>query len=102
MASATDAQVQRFVNERVRVRSEQIRALYLACKDDKGAIDDVYAALTQQSPTWTDNRTDGPPHLLVANDVLAWNAFISSFISFVEGDGGYAKVLQACVRSIGS
>lgn len=62
--AATDVQVQNYSDSRVRPRAEEIRALYLACKDDKAAIDDVYTALTEQSPTWSDNRTDGPPHLL--------------------------------------
>lgn len=110
MAAATDLQVQRYVNERVRPWSEQLRAAYLAAKDHKAAIDDVYAALTQQSPTWADDRVDGPPHLLSKEDVLAWNTFINRFIDFVEGgltdanknDAGaqYAKVLQACVQPV--
>lgn len=101
MALATDAQVQQFANERVRVRAEQIRALYLACKDDKAAIDDVYAALTQANPTWADERTDAPPHLLTGDDVLAWNAFITAFVALVEGSADYPRVLAACVRPVG-
>lgn len=97
---ASNAQVQAFVDQRVRPRCEAIRNLYLACKDDKAVIDDVYANLTD-SPTWTDGRTDNPPHLLVPNDVLAWNAFITEFIAFVEGDGNYAAVVDACVRGVG-
>jgi hypothetical protein len=97
---ATDQQVQNYADQRVRPWSEQLRAAYLAAKDHKAAIDDVYAALTQESPTWDDSRTDGPPHLMAGNDVLAWNAFVSAFIDFVEGDANYAKVLQACVRPV--
>lgn len=109
MAIATDAQVQNYVNQRVRVRAEQIRALYLACKDDKAAIDDIYAALTQATPTWTDDRPDGPPHLLTPSDVLAWNTFVSGFIALVEGGQAedmtaaaaqYPVVLDACVRPV--
>lgn len=98
--AASNEQVQAYTDQRVRPRCEQIRALYLACKDDKSAIDDVYANLTD-SPDWTDTRTDNPPHLMVPNDVLAWNAFISGFVSFVEGDANYAKVAQGCVRGVG-
>lgn len=96
--AATNAQVQQYVNERVRPSSELFRKVYLLCKDHKAAIDDVYANLTD-NPTWADTRTDAPPTLLDANDVLAWNAFVSAFITFVEGDANYAAVLDACVRA---
>ena len=102
MAAATDQQVQTYVDTRVRVRAEQIRALYLSCKDDKGLIDDVYTALTEPTPTWTDRRTDGPPHLLTPADVLAWNAFVTAWIALIEGAeaGDYAAVLKACVQPV--
>lgn len=97
---ATDAQVQKYVNERVRVRSEAIRNLYLACKDDKATIDDVFSAVSAATPTWSDNRTDGPPHLLVPNDVLSFNTFITNFIAFVEANGQYPVIQKSCVRGI--
>lgn len=106
--AATNAQVQSYVNERVRPRCEEIRALYLRCKDDKANSDDVYANLNG-TPDWTDTRADAPPTLLTPNDVLAWNTFIDGFIKFVEGtfisqadantaSAQYAVVLQGCVR----
>jgi hypothetical protein len=98
--AASDAQVQQFVNERVRPWSEQCRALYLAAKDHKAAIDDTYAALAQPSPTWSDDRSDAPPHLMTPADVLAWNAFVTAFVAFVEGDANYAKIQQACVQPV--
>lgn len=85
MAIATDVQVQHYADERVRVRAEQCRALINAMRDDKAAIDDVYAACTQQSPTWVDGRTDGPPRLLTAQDILVFNAFISLFLKCIDG-----------------
>lgn len=111
MAAATDLQVQSFVDQRVRPRCEQIRALYLACKADSDAIGDVYAALNVGEPTWSDSRTDGPPHLVTPNDVLAFNTFIVGFIKFIEGTfssqgdgntahGQYPVVLNACVRPV--
>lgn len=110
MPIATDQQVQRFVSERFRPRAEQARALYLACKDDKAAIDDVYAAVAQETPTWSDDRPDGPPHLLTPSDVLAYNTFLDMLIAFIEGtltDGnkntGAAQwpVMQdACVQPV--
>lgn len=109
--AATNEQVQQYVNERVRPRSEQIRALYLLCKDDKGSFDDVYANLTD-SPDWTDARTDAPPHLLTPSDVLAWNTFVTGFIALVEGtfnnvseangvSAQYPIIVEACVRAPG-
>jgi hypothetical protein len=95
--AATNEQVQAYVNERVRPWSESIRAAYLQAKDHKAAIDDVYANLTN-SPTWDDSNSSNPPHLLTPDDVLAWNAFVTAFIGFVEGDSNYAKILDACVR----
>jgi hypothetical protein len=100
MPLATDQQVQQFVNERVRPRAEQIRALLLAMEDDRAAFDDVYAALTAQSPTWADNRTDGPPHLLTKDDVLAWNTFLSDSITAMRGNAQLPIVLKACVRPV--
>lgn len=106
MPKATDEQVQRFVNERLRPWAERVRALYLEAKDHKAAIDDVYVAMTE-NPTWSDNRTDGPPHLMAVSDVLAMNTALTAFIAVVEGgDPGvmddfaaqYPVVLDACVR----
>lgn len=97
---ANDQQVQQYVNERVRVRAEQIRALLLAMEDDRAAIDDVYSSLTQQSPTWTDNRTDGPPHLLTPSDVLAWNTFLYDTITAMRGNAQLPVVLKACVQPV--
>ncbi len=97
---ATNQQVQTFVDQRIRPRAEQIRALVLSMQDDISAIDDVFAALNVQSPTWTDTRTDGPPHLLVPNDVLAVNTFLHDAVTALTGDGQYPIVLKACVRPV--
>jgi hypothetical protein len=100
MALATDEQVQQFANERVRPFSERFRAVLLEAEDHKAAIDDIYAALTQPNPTWTDERTDAPPTLLTKDTVLAWNAFVSDFITFARGNGNLAAVLDACVQPV--
>lgn len=112
MARATDLQVQQYVNERFRPFAEQMRAAYLAAKDHKAVIDDVYEHVSGANAiasTWTDQRTDGPPHLLTANDVLAFNTFLDAFIAFVEGglttvmdDGGaqWPVMQDACVRPV--
>lgn len=100
MPIATDLQVQRYADDRVRPRAEQIRALLLAMEDDKSSIDDVYQALTQASPTWSDVRTDGPPHLLTGNDVLAWNTFVTEVVAAIRGNAQLPVVLKACVRGV--
>lgn len=111
MAIATDQQVQTYVDQRVRPRCEQLRALALSVDDDKATLDDIYAALTQETPTWSDTRTDAPPHLLLPSDVLAWNTFITgvqklrdgTFADLTEANSfaaQWAVVLAACVRSV--
>ena len=100
MAKATDEQVQRWANERARVRAEQIRALYLALKDDRAGIEDVYQALAQANPTWADSRTDGPPRLLGKNDLLAMNAFAADLTAWMEARGDLALLQSMCVRPV--
>lgn len=99
---ATDLQVQQYVDQRVRVRAEQLRAVLAALRDDKAAIDDVYAAVAQPSPTWTDARTDGPPRLLGPNDVLAYNSFVTALIPHIQDAADWPAVLAACVRPVGA
>lgn len=98
--AATDEQVQQFVNQRIRVRAEQIVKLLVAMEDDRATIDDVYAACSD-SPTWEDNRTDGPPHLMTPSDVLAVNAFMADTITAMRAHGSFANVRNACVRNVG-
>lgn len=98
MAEATDAQMQAYANNRVRVRAEALRALRAGFLDDKAAIDDVYTRATGLN-RWTDARTDGPPHLLISgnsaspDDMLNYNAFISLFEKFMTGT--FATVNEA-------
>ncbi len=99
--AATNQQVQQFSNERVRVRAEQLRAVYNAMVDDKASMDDVYANLID-NPTWTDERPDGPPSLLTPGDVLAYNTFITAAIAFFEGEASWVDVRSACVRPLGA
>jgi len=99
MAAATNEQIQRFVNERFRPWAEAMRAVYLQAKDHRASLDDVYEALNGAN-TWDDNRSDGPPHLLSDNDVLAWNTFMANLITFIEGQAEWSVVLKACVRGV--
>ena len=97
--AATDQQVQAFVDQEVRPHCEQARALALALDFDREVIDDIYNALNVQSPTWSDNRTDGPPHLLTPSDVLAFNSFAEDVRNFIQNHAQYPVVLKACVRA---
>lgn len=98
--AATDQQVQTFVNARIRPHAELLRKLLLAFEDDRTAIDDVYAALNMPSPTWSDDRPDGPPHLLTPSDVLAFNTFMADIITAIRSNAQLPVVLKACVRAV--
>jgi len=101
MPEATTEQIQSYVDNRVRRRSEQIRDLLEAMRDDKAVIDDIYAALTGSHSGWVDARTDAPPHLATAANVLAWNACVTTLIATLEdGDTQYAVVQSLCVRPV--
>jgi hypothetical protein len=94
-----------------------VRALKVRMEDAQARIDDVYANLTN-SPTWTDARSDNPPHLMTPSDVLAWNSFVANMVAVINGaalaggqtlqqrvdgvSGNYANVVDGCVRSIGA
>ena len=111
MAVASNQQVQRYVDGRVRVRCEQIRNLYLACKDDVATLGDAYENLStggDGKQEWEDSRADSPPHLMTPSDVLAWNTFVEGFIKLVEGTFSekeasqqFPVVLRSCVRPVG-
>jgi hypothetical protein len=111
MPAATDQQVQTFVNERMRPRAEQMRAVYLAAKDDIAVIGDVYANVVDAGSTFADTRSDGPPHLLSRTDVLAYNTFLEMFVKFIEGtltndnkavgSQQWPVMQSACVHAVG-
>lgn len=106
MAEATDAQMQAFCDQRIRQRAEALRLLLDQCNDDKSAIGDEYARATGTN-AWADARTDGPPHLLQSgnsanpDDLLNYNALISSFIAWVAtNQSSWNVLMNACVRPI--
>ena len=116
MAAATDQQMQQFANERVRPRAEQFRDLLASCRDDRDAIDDIYARAVSNS-RWNDSRSDGPPHLLQSgnsaspDDMLNFNSFIGALLDIIDGVGtdatnaatlrdNWAVLVDACVRPV--
>ncbi len=109
MAEATDAQMQAYCDQRVRVRAEQMRAFVNSLRDDKAAIDDVYARAVGANP-WSDSRQDGPPKLLASQDVLTFNAFATLFLKCIDGtataqdvadlSSNLAPFQAACVRPV--
>lgn len=96
---ATDQQVQSFVDSRIRPHAELVRNLKILFDTDISLIDDIYQALSQPNPTWSDNRTDGPPHLLTPADILAINTFLHNIRDAIQNDAQWAIVEKACVRS---
>ncbi len=98
MPAATDAQVQGYVDSRIRPMAYAARALKIALDDHIAAIDDVYAALAAQNPTWEDDRPDAPPHFLTPSDVLAINTFMNNIRDAIRDNAQYAVVLKACVQ----
>lgn len=101
MAAATNAQVQNFVDRRLRVRCAQIRSLLLSMHDDKSAIDDVYANVSASGPAsdWTDNRGNAD-HLMSPSDVLAINGTLTRLIAAIEGDADIAIALKCCLDPV--
>jgi len=82
--AATNAQVQNFSDQRMRVRSESLRQLFAAIDDDVASIGEVYANLTS-TPDWTDVRSDAPPTLLTPNDLLAINTAYVAIKALKDG-----------------
>ena len=94
---ATAKQIQTFLNDRYRRRAEQIRSLLLAMEDDKLAFDAIYAELTDPNGKagWADDRTDGPPHLATANDMLAFNTVETALVDFLRGTLSADRIKEA-------
>lgn len=101
--TATPAQIQNFADTRVRVHAEAARALAQEFLDDINVISDVYTALTgtgTNTSTWTDTRSDNPPHLLQQSDILSFNTFIHDISNAITAHPQYPIILAACVRPI--
>lgn len=114
--AASNAQVQAFVNNNLRPRCEQIRALLLAMEADRAVMGDVYANVNDMNSTFTDSRPqDNPPHLVTTGDVLAFNTFLACMVEIIRGTSGndaariaavqgaagqLAVILNCCVRGL--
>jgi hypothetical protein len=110
MPNATNLQVQNYADNFTRPISERLRSLFEDITNALSLIDDVYANLTN-NPTWTDGRADGPPHLLVPGDVLAWNTFCTLLLKCKAGTATLADVaamsaqwpvILKCARGLGA
>ena len=100
MANATDLQVQVFSDTQVRPSADAARAVALTFDNMIASIDDIYNALSVPSPTWTDSRLDGPPHLLSPSDILAFNSFMHNVRDAIKNDAQYPIVLKICSRGV--
>jgi len=107
MAQATDQQMQRYADDRIRVRAEQLRAIVNAFRDDRTQIADVFER-ANGGAAWNDARTDGPPNLLNSQDVLNFDAVSTLFLKCIDGTATAQNVIDfhanflifqtACVR----
>lgn len=107
MPEATNAQMQGYADNRIRVRAEALQVLLNQIRQDKAQIDDEYARATG-SNAWADSRSDGPPHLLQAgnganpDDFTNYNDFITALLTFfdVTKAGQWAVLQRSIVRSV--
>jgi hypothetical protein len=108
--AATNEQMQKFADERIRVRAEQFRKILIAISDDKTASVEVLARAAS-GEAWTDDRKDGPPKLLDSADFLAFDAVISALLKCAAGaatvddikamNDGWPIFQRACVQPVG-
>lgn len=113
MAIATDAQMQSYMDQRLRPRAEQARQLVRDLQDDVNSIADEFSR-SSSGPLWGDARTDGPPHLLASgptsspDDLSNYNALAATLLAVIAGTatanqitsfpGQWAIFQRACVR----
>ncbi len=95
---ATNLQVQNFSDQVVRPLCDKVCQLQVQVAAALSEIGDIYAALNVQSPTWTDTRTDGPPHLASPSDILAMNTFLTDLNTAITGDGQWPIVQKLRVN----
>ena len=86
MAAATNLQVQNYSDQKVRPLCEQFVQFVSNLQLALAQMTDINANL-MSSPTWTDTRTDGPPHLAQPSDLLTIAAAAAAFGRVLSGVG---------------
>lgn len=109
MPMATDTQMQAYADQRVRPTAQTWRNLVASLRDHKAAIDSVYERAVS-ADAWNDNRGDGPPKLLVNQDMLNFNSFITLLLKLIDTGltaqevtdfrAQLAPLLTACVNPL--
>lgn len=98
MPITEEQQCQQWSDEVTRPLCEATRSLLAAYDDWHNRFGDLYAYLNG-TPTWEDNRTDGPPHAVLASDLLAINTFVENMRTAISGDAQLPIVLKVCART---
>lgn len=103
MPEATNVQMQKFSDQRVRPFAEQWELLIARARSHKAAIDDIYSRAVGTN-AWNDGRTDGPPHLMQSgnsqspDDMLVFNSMISGLIQLVDDVDGNGDAANDAAR----
>jgi hypothetical protein len=110
MAVASDEQMQKFTDERIRPAAESFRGGVNKARDDKAAIETVFNR-ANGGAAWNDARIDGPPKLAESSDILVYNSIVSLWLKFVDGTAttqdsidfhaNWPIFQQMCVRPVG-
>ncbi len=99
MPIASDAQVQAFCDNQIRPLTEAVLSLEIALAACLGGIGDVYANVTQGSPTWHDVNSSNPPHLATPGDVVNMNGLFTRVLAAISGDSQHPVALSLRVRN---
>ncbi len=94
--TVTNAQVQHFVDERVRPHCEAARGLVRFMESDEAVIEDIYNYLNGAND-YADTRTD-VPHQATGNNVLAFNSFAYDVLAYMKAHGQWPVVQSLCVQ----
>ncbi len=97
--AVTNAQIQSYVDQRVRPSCAEILLWVLKRQNDLANIGDVYANLAG-SPTWTDSNGNSPVHVALPSDVLAWNTFCANLLTVITGTATDANATLAVVQAL--
>lgn len=79
----SDTQIQNSFDQDVRPACNSFVALMQKAAQFSASNGDLYAAISGSS--WTDQRSDGPPHLAAKTDWYAFNTFVVAFQALIAG-----------------